>query len=493
MFRSFNVTKVQRTGQPTPSAAVALLTLSCLLLCLALTADPMATPQVVTQKNADNSFDPWTDLDTSSYPQPLKQQHIAHNNSSGKMVGAYFTEWGTYGRNYHIADIPAHNLTHLFYAFIPVCGPNSSLQAADPEGYSKLMAQCAGKPDYTVVLHDKFAALERPYPGDSANQPLRGNFAELYRLKKTQPQLKILPSVGGWTLSDPLYSIGVNAKARATFVASIIDMIKTYDFFDGIDIDWEFPGGGGLNPSLGTAKDGEGFALLMRDLRVAMDALTKETGRTYQLTAAMGGSVKKLQRIDWDAAQPYMDFINLMTYDYYGEWDKVPGHQTTLYPNPNSPQTGASAHEAVQHLLSRKVPAGKISLGVAMYGRSWHNLSQVKDNNPFTGTVGSRLSAALDDSSGDYKNIETKALGGVNGKGIHGFSLLWDDTAKACSLWNAAVGTLISFDCQRSVQAKGSYVLQYNLGGIFAWELDGDNGHLLNAMHQGLGHIALSE
>jgi chitinase len=267
-------------------------------------------------------------------------------------------------------------------------------------------------------------------------------------------------------------------------------MIKTYDFFDGVDIDWEFPGGGGAHPTLGSAQDGAGFALLMRDLRLAMDALSVETGRTYQLTAAMSGGVQKLQLVDWEAAHPYMDYINLMTYDYYGAWNGTLGHQATLYPNPNSPLPGFSAHEAVQHLLARQVPAGKISIGAAMYGRGWKNVSNATNNNPFTGTGGAGISGSWEAGIEDYKKIETNYMGGVNGTGTNGYSLLWDDTAKASYVWNAAVGTLISFDTKRSVRAKGSYVLQYNLGGIFAWELDADNGHILNAMHEGLGHPA---
>lgn len=427
-------------------------------------------------------------LDTSCYPQQLKPQNQPYTNSSGKMVGGYFIEWGTNQQSFHVADIPAQNLTHLFYAFIPVCGSNQSLQQADPQSYAKLAAQCAGKPDFTVVVHDKYAALERPYPGDTTKQQVKGIFAELYRLKKAHPDLKILPSVGGWTLSDPLYSIGTNAQARATFVASIIKMIQTYDFFDGVDIDWEFPGGGGLNPTLGTEHDGAGFALLMHDLRQAMNSLSHETGRTYQLTAAMAGSVQKLKLIDWEAAYPSMDYINLMTYDYYGEWDPVPGHHSALYTNPNSRRPGSSANEAVHYLLSRKVPAGKISLGVAMYGRSWSKISHYKDNNPFTGKAGSGSDA--NKISGDYKTIATQYLDRSQGAAAHGFNLIWDDKAKACALWNSAVGTLISFDCVASVQAKANYVLQHHLGGVFAWELASDNGQLLNAIHQGLGHQA---
>jgi chitinase len=376
-------------------------------------------------------FDPWTQLNFAGWPKPMQQQNVPYQNTSNKMVGAYFVEWGIYGRNYHAYDIPAKNLTHLFYGFIPVCGPNASLQRDNPQGYSALQAQCQGKPNYTVVVHDKWAALDKGYPNDKWDQPIKGLFAEMYRLKKTNPHLKILPSVGGWTLSDPLYDIGTNATHRATFVASMVQFIKTYDFFDGIDIDWEFPGGGGANAALGSPQDGAGFVLLMRDLRQALDTLSQQTGRSYQLTAAMSGGVPKLSQVDWESAHSYMDYINLMTYDYYGAWNSTLGHMTGLYPNPNSPLSGFSAQEAVDHLLARQVPAGKITIGAAMYGRGWKNVSNVSANNPFSGTGGEGINGSWEKGIEDYKKIETQMMGGTNGSGANGFGLFWDDTGKA--------------------------------------------------------------
>ncbi|GAB2927223.1 glycosyl hydrolase family 18 protein [Rheinheimera gaetbuli] len=434
------------------------------------------------------SFDPWTDLDMTAWPHPLKQNNQPYHNSTGKKVGAYFVEWGIYGRAFHVADIPAQNLTHIYYGFVPVCGPNEGLRQANPEGYAALRSQCVGKPDYSVVVHDKFAALEKGYPGDRWDQPIRGIFAELYRLKQAHPHIKILPSVGGWTLSDPLYQVGVNPAARAVFVDSIIDFIRTYDFFDGIDIDWEFPGGGGATPDLGSPQDGAGFATLMRELREALDALSVETGREYELAAAMSGGVQKLSVVDWEDAAPYMDYINLMTYDYYGAWNGVLGHQTGLYPSPNSPIVGFSADEAVQYLLDRGVPASKIALGAAMYGRGWQNVSGTTGGNPFTGTGGDGITGGWERGIMDYKKIEADFMGGPEASGVNGFTVSWDDTAKASYVWNPATNTLISFDTKRSVREKGAYILQHQLGGIFAWEIDADNGHILNAMHEGLGH-----
>lgn len=433
-------------------------------------------------------FDPWTQLNFAGWPKPLLQQNKPFQNTSNKMVGGYFVEWGIYGRNFHAYDIPAKNLTHLFYGFIPVCGANDALKRDNPQGYSALQAQCKGKPDHSVVVHDKWAALDKAYANDKWDQPIKGLFAEMYRLKKTNPHLKILPSVGGWTLSDPLYKIGTDAKARAVFVASITDFIKTYDFFDGVDIDWEFPGGGGANELLGSPQDGDGFVLLMKDLRTALNNLSAKTGRTYQLTAAMSGGVEKLSRVNWEAAHPYMDYINLMTYDYYGAWNGTLGHMAGTYPNSNSPINGFSAEEAVKHLLARQVPANKVTIGAAMYGRGWKTVSGVKNDNPFTGTGGEGIAGSWEKGIEDYKKIESQLMGGPNGSGANGYTLYWDDQAKASYVWNPTTTSLISFDTARSVKAKGELIRQYGLGGIFAWELDADNGQILNAMHQGLGH-----
>tara|TARA_R110002126_G_scaffold12196_3_gene53141 strand:+ start:2989 stop:4272 length:1284 start_codon:yes stop_codon:yes gene_type:complete len=420
-------------------------------------------------------------------PHPLTQHNLAYRNTSGKKVAAYFVEWGVHGRGFHAADIPAQNLTHLYYAFLPVCGANPSLKAANPAGYAMLLEQCAGKPDYSVVIHDSFAALEKMYPGDSPAQPIRGIFAGLYRLKQAHPHIKVIPSVGGWTLSDPLYQVGIDPAARTVFIESVVSFLRTYPVFDGIDIDWEFPGGGGATPGLGTVKDGAGFATLMQELRAALNTLAAETGRDYELAAAMSGGVEKLSIIDWEKAAPPMDYINLMTYDYYGAGSNVLGHQTGLYPSAASPYQGRSAHEAVQYLVESGVTPGKIAIGVAMYGRGWQDVTDVKNNNPFSGVGGAVLS---DGEPGfmNYRQLAANASGGPKASGINGFILGWDDTARASYLWNPTSNTLISFDSPRSVEAKGAYVLQHQLGGIFAWEIAADNGHILNAMHEGLGH-----
>lgn len=149
---------------------------------------------------------------------------------------------------------------------------------------------------------------------------------------------------------------------------------------------------------------------------------------------------------------------------------------------------GFSAYDAMNYMLSQNVPPEKLSIGVAMYGRGWQGVTGGQPDYPFTSTGGSGISGSWERGIEVYKVIESEYLGGPDGQGINGFNLYWDDIAQASYLWNYSTGTLISFDTQRSVEAKGEFVLQHNLGGLFAWEIDADNGHLLNSMNKGLGH-----
>jgi chitinase len=214
--------------------------------------------------------------------------------------------------------------------------------------------------------------------------------------------------------------------------------------------------------------------------------------------AAVSGGVSKVSQIDWERAIKVMDHVNLMSYDYYGAWSQTYGHQTGIYDTNDlaTPIDGFNIDDAVNYLTTqRNVPASKINIGVAMYGRGWTGITGGNADGPFvdgasggTPISGSTADGFWEKGIVDYKGLEKNQLGGVNGSGANGFKLFWDDTAKASYLWNQATGTFITFDTERSVKAKGDYVTSKGLGGIFSWEIDADSGTLLNAMHEGLGH-----
>nr|WP_274602162.1 glycosyl hydrolase family 18 protein [Vibrio sp. S9_S30] len=435
-----------------------------------------------------------------------------YNTDPNTVVGTYFVEWGIYDREYTVDNIPADNLTHILYGFIPICGPNESLKSVGGNSFNALMKSCSGVNDYEVVIHDPWAAFQKGFPqaGHEFHTPIKGNYAMLMALKQRNPDLKIIPSIGGWTLSDPFFDFTTKAN-RDTFVASVERFLKTWKFYDGVDIDWEFPGGGGENPNLGDPlNDGPAYIALMQELRAMLDRLGVETGRTYELTSAIGVGYDKLEDVDYAAAVQHMDYIFAMTYDFYGGWNNVPGHQAALYcgnfMRPGQCDgTGVDADgvpykgpayttdNAIQILLAQGVPANKLVVGAAMYGRGWDGVmpsSLTDPTDPMTGTgngklTGTKAQGVWEAGVIDYKGIKGHMLG-ANNQGINGFEYGYDELAEAPYVWNRSNGKLITFDDERSVKAKGAYVRSLGLAGLFSWEIDADNGDILNAMHEGL-------
>lgn len=436
----------------------------------------------------------------------------SYNTDPNTVVGTYFVEWGIYGRDFTVDNIPADNLTHILYGFIPICGPNESVKSVGGNSYNALMTACKGVPDYEVVIHDPWAAYQKSFPqaGHEYSSPIKGNYAMLMALKQRNPDLKIIPSIGGWTLSDPFFDFTTKAH-RDTFVSSVKRFLTTWKFYDGVDIDWEFPGGGGAAPDLGDpVNDGPAYIALMQELRAMLDQLEADTGRTYELTSAIGVGYDKIEDVNYGDAVQYMDYIFAMTYDFYGGWNNVPGHQTALYcgtfmrpgqcdgsgVDENGEAYKGPAYttdNGIQLLLAQGVPANKLVVGTAMYGRGWEGVTPdtlTDPNDPMTGTgtgklKGSTAQGVWEDGVIDYKGVKSFMLGADN-TGINGFEYGYDAQAEAPWVWNRSTGQLITFDDDRSVKAKGAYVRDLGLAGLFSWEIDADNGDILNAMHEGL-------
>ncbi|WP_421216408.1 glycosyl hydrolase family 18 protein [Aeromonas jandaei] len=416
----------------------------------------------------------------------LQENNKPYANKSGKVVGTYYVEWGVYGRKFTVDKIPAQNLTHILYGFTPICGGdgiNDSLKEIENgNSFQALQRACAGRADFKVAIHDPWAAVQMPQSGLTAyDEPYKGNFGALMALKQAYPDLKILPSVGGWTLSDPFYFLGDKSK-RDTFVASVKEFLQTWKFFDGVDIDWEYPGGQGANPKLGSPSDGATYVTLMKELRSMLDELESQTGRKYELTSAVGAGYDKIEDVDYRAAQQYMSHIFMMTYDYNGAWSNTElGHQTNLYAASWDPNTKYTTDKAVNLMLAQGVDPGKLVVGAAMYGRGWTGVSGYQGNNPFTGKATGKVKGTWEDGVVDYRDIVNNRMGS-------GWEKSYDEVAEAPYLFKASTGDLITYDNDRSVKAKGQYVLANKLGGLFSWEIDADNGDILNAMHEGLGH-----
>lgn len=400
-----------------------------------------------------------------------------------KQVGAYFTQWGIYQRNYHVKNIEqsgaATRLTFINYAFGNVyddgrCGIVTRAESGNGDGGD-------GYADYQKSYD---AASSVDGVGDVWDQPLKGNFNQLKKLKARHPQIKVFISLGGWTWSKNFSRFSATAAARQTLVASCIDLYLKGNLpvadgaggpgaaagvFDGIDIDWEYPGGGGQPYNSASPNDKHNFTLLLAEFRSQLTVLTGQTGRQYYLTIAAGAGSDKIDNTEPAQYSQYLDWLNLMTYDYHGAWDAQgpTNFQSHLYYDPNNPAGGVSktysTEIAVNKLLSEGVPAHKIVLGIPFYGRGWTGVTN-------GGTSGLYQSAA-------------GAARGTYEPGIEDYKVLAPRNAPKFyhpvtkQMWTYNGNEFWSFDDPVVIATKAAYVNSLGLGGLFSWSLDGDDAN----------------
>lgn len=144
-----------------------------------------------------------------------------------------------------------------------------------------------------------------------------------------------------------------------------------------------------MSENLGNpAQDKATYTAVMHDLRAMLNELSAETGRTYELTTAIGSGKDKIEDVDYTTAQQYLDHIFLMSYDFYGGWSNTDlGHQAALHGAEWKPDTNYTTENGVNALLEQGVQPGKIVVGAGMYGRGWTGVHGYTGDNPFTGTA----------------------------------------------------------------------------------------------------------
>ncbi|GAA2998919.1 glycoside hydrolase family 18 chitinase [Streptomyces fulvorobeus] len=363
----------------------------------------------------------------------------------------YFSNWGVYGRNYHVKNLvtsgSAAKITHINYAFGNVQGGKCTIGDAYAD-------------------YDKAYTADQSVDGvaDTWDQPLRGNFNQLRKLKAKYPNIKILWSFGGWTWSG---GFGAAAQNPAAFAQSCYDLVEDprwADVFDGIDIDWEYPNACGLTC------DTSGPAALKN----LSTALRTKFGANNLVTAAItadGSDGGKIDAADYAGAAQSMDWYNVMTYDFFGAWaakgPTAPHSPLTSYPG--IPQAGFTAADAIAKLKAKGVPAKKLLLGIGFYGRGWTGVTQSAPGGTATGAAPGAYEAGIE----DYKILKNScpATGTIAGTAYAHCGTNW---------W--------SYDTPATVVSKMTWAKNQGLGGAFFWEFSGDtaNGELVSAINSGL-------
>ena len=297
------------------------------------------------------------------------------------------------------------------------------------------------------------------------------NLALLTSLRKENPSLTVLVSVGGWLGSASFSDIALTAQSRKLFAASVTDFLERYHL-DGVDVDWEYPGMPGAGHPF-RPEDKQNFTLLLKDLRQQLNRETQASGRKLYLTIAAGASSDYLAHTEMAKVQRYVDAVNLMAYDYvYAASDSITGHHAPLFANPAAPNS-QSADASVTAFERSGVPSAKIILGVPFYGHLW---AQVPATN--NGLFQPGKPATTDFAS--YGAITSTMLG-------HGFIRYWDPAASAPYLYSEQQKIFVSYEDPESLAAKCGYILSHKLGGIMFWEyLDDPSGTLLETIDNSL-------
>ena len=374
-----------------------------------------------------------------------------------KVLTAYFPEWGIYGRNFQVADVPADKLNHLIYSFLDL---KSNGQVAIMDSYA--------------AIEKRFSAAESvtgeadlwSYPANDprSQQTVWGNFNQLAELKAKAPHMKVSIAVGGWTLSDNFSAVCSTPAGREAFATSLVNFLTTYRMFDGIDFDWEYPGGGGEAGNAASPSDGANYAALLQLVRQKFDVLGAQLGRRYGISVASPAGIDKIATFNLAGLAPSVDHFNLMSYDFHGTWETTTGHQSAF----TGDAAGYDIQTAVKAYLAAGVPAAKVILGAPLYTRAWSGVADGGDGG-YLETSSAAAAGTFEKGVYDYKDLVAQMQTSAGS-----WKLYWDDTAQAAYVYDAAGDTFSSFETRASIAQKSDWAERLGLGGMMFWDITGD-------------------
>jgi chitinase len=338
-------------------------------------------------------------------------------------------------------------------------------------------------------INDLIYAFGEPNDAGACASPTAaqaGTFAALRALRNDHPGLRLIVSIGGWDAAPQYSDIALTDRSRGRFAATCIQAFLVAQGFDGIDLDWEFPVHGGMNRS--RPQDRADATALVRELRRQLDALGRKDHRHYLLTVAtpagtwqQGGAYSVSDSYDLAAIARAADWLNVMTYDMNTIFSPLSAFNAPLDADPRdrTPEPQRSRDNltsAVRYYESQHVPAAKIMLGVAFYGRGFTGVS------PRDAGLYSRYAGVYAETP--WKTIRSQFLTSPD------WARHWSATAQAPWLYNGRRHIFFTYDDPVSLGIKAGFARREQLRGVMIWVLgEDDPGNcLLNAL---TSHLAL--
>ncbi len=343
----------------------------------------------------------------------------------------------------------------LFLAASSGVSNASALQAAssqadsdsDAEGKRLFLGYLSGAPDninyalFTHICHAFVVADEEGRIVPRTSVPSRKLTTEAHQAK-----VKVILSLGGWGMDKEFAALTSNEVSYERFVTAVMTMTDEYDY-DGIDLDWESPD----NPT-----EAKNFNRLARRFRRELNELGRKKHRQCLLTMAVNASPGLSRWLDTDVLLETMDFINVMTYDFYGSWSQRAGHHSALFES--SKARGASTQKAMAYWhLGKGIPKDKLLVGLPLYSRGFAAAKPFDKVNrdaprPFQALAYHNLHQLIKD----------------------GWICSWDDETKNPWLTSPEGDYVHSYDNEKSLTLKTQWAVQQDYRGVFFWEIKQD-------------------
>jgi len=432
-------------------------------------------------------------------------------SAATKRVVGYFPSWAIYNVQHpvRITDLPPGKLTVLNYAFANVLddgsggNPNTGnpLKACPTIGLQPATTGLSVCP--AISLLDPWADVDTWFATGGGQgghnystcppqtNTVCGNFADIKTFEAQNPSTKVMLSIGGWTLSDIFTEAASTAFSRQAFANSISAFLNgPGSMFDGVDIDWEYPVSGNPLNCCASPQDTQNYTALLQTIK---QTLTANNPGDNLLSIAAPAGASTLANLNLSAVAQTVDWINLMAYDFNGPFPPYAGSLTNfnapLHYDPAGPasQSKEVADAAVQSYLNAGVPASKLNLGLAFYGRGYTGVTNANNGlyQPFTGP--GQGSGAAEPQAGlyPYWSLEQSYIN------QHGYNVFRDAAAGSVPyLFNPNApapesgAVMISYDDPASLAAKVQYASQIGLGGAMIWDLsqDDSSNSMLNAV-----------
>ena len=302
-------------------------------------------------------------------------------------------------------------------------------------------------PDATVITHINYAFAEL-YMVDGVYKKfdLQGSktrFQNIVNLKKTHPELKICISfTHGVANSDNRQGGSFSGLCKSEdnmkrFADDVLKFLQDNNL-DGVDLDWEFPGLSWSGAACDVTCDVENYVKLVKQLRETLgnDYTISYAGYCFDKQTVSGGGYRY---VDIKGMDPYVDYVNIMTYDL----DEAPHHHSAL----SDTRAYRDCNRAVNAYLNAGVKPNKLVLGIPFYGR--HSFS--------TSPTAISYKSILNLDPKKYRRNK------------------WDAIAN-CAYVETMQGVFyMGYDNPRSIAAKGEWIRKKGMLGLMYWEYDQDD------------------